>query len=142
MRPGALRHAIFINGIPSSGKSTVAAKIKRRTSSFRVITGDELIPQVPFEQRVAQVEHLFAMTFDTIERRLKSTNLIVDGAWTERQVVEAQDQFGDKGLYIVLRIDESERRRRESLRKDRRLAYWDTAWLDNAGTRCDLRPRG
>jgi chloramphenicol 3-O-phosphotransferase len=126
--------AIFINGIPSSGKSTVAAKIKRRTTTFRMLTGDEVIRQVPFAQRVALADRLFALTLDTIERRLESTTLVVDGAWTEQQVREARDRFGDMGLYVILRIDEAERRRRESIRKDRRLAYWDPAWHDKPGS--------
>lgn len=41
------------------------------------------------------------------------------------QVSEAQDRFADAGPYVVLRVDEAERQGRESIRRDRRLPYWD-----------------
>lgn len=134
MEPGGHGHAIFINGIPSAGKSSVAQEIARRTSTFRVLTGDEVIRQVPYEQRVASAHRLFALTLDMVGRWLARSNVIVDGAWTERQVMEAQGRFGNAGLYVILRIDETERRRRESMRKDRRLGYaWDPSWHDMPG---------
>ncbi len=121
-------HAIFLNGIPSSGKSTVAAEIRRRTPSFRLLTGDDVIRQVPEAQRLAQVDRIFALTLDMIDTWLQSSNVIVDGAWTQKQVADAQARFGDRGLYVVLRIDEAERKRRESLRRDRVLPWWDPSW--------------
>jgi chloramphenicol 3-O-phosphotransferase len=134
MKPGAHGHAIFINGIPSAGKSSVAAEIKRESSTFRVLTGDDVIRQVPYEQRAARAHRLFSLTLNTLERWLGPSNVVVDGAWTERQVIEAQERFGDMGLYVILRIDESERRRRESVRKDRRLgSKWDPSWHDVPG---------
>jgi chloramphenicol 3-O-phosphotransferase len=134
MKPERLGHAIFINGIPSAGKSSVAAEINRRTSTLRVLTGDDIIRQIPFQQRVAQANRLFALTLKTIEEWMESSNVMVDGAWTQQQVEQAQGRFGTKGLYVILRIDEAERRRRESIRSDRRLAHrWDPAWLDMPG---------
>jgi chloramphenicol 3-O-phosphotransferase len=89
---------------------------------------------MPYEQRVAHADRLFALTLDMVQGWLERSNVIVDGAWTERQVNEAQERFGDAGLYVILRIDESERRRRESLRTDRRLGYpWDPSWHDMPG---------
>ncbi len=134
MRPGGNGHAIFLNGIPSAGKSSVAAKIRSRTSTFRVLTGDDVIRQVPFQQRAGQADKLFVMVLTSIERWLGSSNVIVDGAWTERKVSEARERFGHMGLYVVLRIDESERKRREALRKDRQLGHrWKPAWHDMPG---------
>jgi chloramphenicol 3-O-phosphotransferase len=133
LEPG---HAIFVNGIPGAGKSVVAGEIRRRTSTFRVFTGDEIIRRVSPEQRVAQAEQLFAVTLTTIEEWLKSSNVIVDGAWTQARVEEAQARFGSAGFYVILRIDEAERQRRASTRRDRdpRLVYpWDPAWHDKPG---------
>lgn len=45
---------------------------------------------------------------DVLEPMLESANVIMDGAWTEAQVREAQDLFGDAGLFVVLRIEEAE----------------------------------
>ena len=93
-----------------------------------------MIRQVPYEQRLALAHRLFAMTLDMIDGWLKRSNVIVDGAWTERQVLESQGRFGEVGFYVILRIDESERRRREAARTDRRLGYnWDPSWHDMPG---------
>jgi chloramphenicol 3-O-phosphotransferase len=129
-------HAIFVNGIPSAGKTSVSREIGRRSSTFRVVTGDQIIQQVPTQQRIAQAGQLFAVTLTTIEEWLKSSNVVVDGAWTQAQVEEAQDRFDAAGFYVILRIDETERQRRASTRRDRdrRLVYpWDPSWHDMPG---------
>lgn len=125
--------AIFLNGVPSSGKSSVAAAIGSRTPAFRLLTGDDIIRQVPFAQRLPRAEELYDLTLDTIDEWLAANNVIIDGAWSEAQVLEAQSRFSGAGMYVVLRIAEAERKRREALRRDRRLAYWDPAWHDMLG---------
>jgi chloramphenicol 3-O-phosphotransferase len=134
MKPRPRGHAIFINGIPSAGKTSVAQEVRHRTSTFRVLTGDDVIRQVPFQQRVAQANRLFALTLNMLERWLESSDVLVDGAWTQRQIIDAQDRFGRAGLCVILRIDEPERRRRESIRRDPHLSYgWDPSWHDMPG---------
>lgn len=65
---------------------------------------------------------------------MDSSNVILDGAWTQRQVVEAKRRFGDAGLYVILRIDEAERTRREAARQDRQLgSEWDPSWHEMPG---------
>lgn len=134
VQPASHGHAIFINGIPSAGKSSAAAEIKRRTSTFRVLTGDEVIRRVPYPQRRAQAKRLFALTLETVEQWMESSNVIVDGAWTQQQVVVAKNRFGGAGLYVILRIDEAERTRREAVRQDRQLgSKWDPSWHEMPG---------
>lgn len=137
-------HAIFVNGIPSAGKSSVASEIRRRDSTFRILTGDEVVRQalggdnstlqVSRQQLPSAVKRVFSLTLNMIEQSIKSNNVVVDGAWTKDQVTEAQSRFGASGLYVILRIDEPERQKRESARTDRRLtSSWDPAWHDMPG---------
>lgn len=52
-------------------------------------------------------------------------DVVVDGAMTERQIWEATDLFGDRALFVVLRITEETRQRqsdRDRDREGRRLA--------------------
>ena len=137
-------HGIFVNGIPSSGKTSVATEIKRRIPSFQIIAGDDLVRQalggpenvlqVPREQLPAAVRRVFAVTLDMIEEATRSANVVLDGAWTEQQVTEAKSRLGASALFAILRIDETERQRREAARTDRRLTFpWDPAWRDMPG---------
>lgn len=132
MTRGASGHAIFLNGIPSSGKSSAAAQIEARTSTFRVFTGDDVIKRFSPQQAIQNWRGIFAMTLDEVEELMKSCNLVIDGAWSEGQVIDAQERFS-AGLFVVLRIDEVERRRREGIRRDRQVRHWDPAWMDMPG---------
>lgn len=134
MNSGDRGHVIHVNGIPCAGKSSVAAEVARKTSTFKILTGDEVIRRIPYEQRAAQASHLFELTLSMIERWQRSGNVIADGAWTERQVLDAQERFGSAAFFVILRIDEPERRRRESFRRDRVLGHpWDPSWHDMPG---------
>jgi chloramphenicol 3-O-phosphotransferase len=127
-------YVIHINGIPSSGKSSVATEISRNRPGLTILAGDDVIRQVPYEERAAQAGRLFELTLEMIEELRGSANVIVDGAWTERQVLEAQERLRSAAMFVVLRIDESERSKRESLRRDRRLGHpWDPAWHNISG---------
>ncbi|MFN2489147.1 MAG: hypothetical protein ABR529_05325 [Actinomycetota bacterium] len=43
-------HVIVINGIQSSGKSSVARRLAQRAKGFRVLTGDDIVRSVPESQ--------------------------------------------------------------------------------------------
>lgn len=62
MEPMANGHLIQINGIPSSGKSSLATALTRLMPGFEILTGDDIIRRIPYQQRVAQAGHLFEMT--------------------------------------------------------------------------------
>lgn len=119
----AVGYVIFINGVQSAGKSTVAKLVERRTSTFHIVSSDELIRQMPVHQRVAQAAELFGRLITTVDGQRKASNVIVDAALTERQICEVQERFTDKTLFVLLRVTESDRVRRERSRRDRRLAH-------------------
>jgi chloramphenicol 3-O-phosphotransferase len=113
---------IFINGVQSAGKSTVAKLVERRTSTFHIVSSDELIREVPVHQRVSRAAELFGRLLTTADEQQEANNVIVDAALTERQIREAKECFTDKTLFVLLRVTESDRVRRERSRRDRRLA--------------------
>jgi chloramphenicol 3-O-phosphotransferase len=109
-------HAIFLNGVPASGKTSVAKKLERRTGgAFTILSGDDVIRDVPYERRRAMWRELFARILDRLEERLRAENVVMDGAWTGQQVQQARRRFPD-GLYVILRLEERERKRRQAKR--------------------------
>jgi chloramphenicol 3-O-phosphotransferase len=130
---GGRRHGIFINGIQSAGKSSVAREIRSRSSTFRVLMGDDIVREFPEDQRVKLWREIFERLLTRIEAWLESSNVVVDAALTAAQIQEARRRFAGKGLFVLLRIDEAERHKRESLRRDRRLLYWDPSWHSMPG---------
>lgn len=126
-------HVVFINGIQSAGKTSVASEIRSLTVTFRVLTGDDVVREFPEEQRVRRWKEIFERLLARTEKWLENSNVIVDAALSAAQVEDARQRFGGSGLYVVLRIDEPERKRRESLRTDRKLPIWDPAWHSMPG---------
>lgn len=125
---------IFINGVQSAGKSTLAKGIAKRASTFRVVSGDELIRKVPADRRESQANALFTQLLDEIDSQRRSSNLIVDAALDEQQVREAQERFAGNAIFILVRVNEADRARRERSRHDRRLAYeFRQEWHEIAG---------
>lgn len=119
---------IFVNGIQSAGKSTVARKLERRESGFRVLVNDELIRAVPMTERLQRHRELWAQTLDVVQRWSDSTGVIVDAALREDQIREARDRFPE-ALFVLLRVDEATRARRERTRRDRQLlVQFDPSW--------------
>lgn len=112
-------HAIFLNGIPAAGKSTVARIVRNQTSSFYVLTGDEIVRQVPYEKRIDVAHLIWARLLDTVEDCLQGNNVLVDSALRADQVIQARDRFGEAAVFVILRIDEKTRARRQAQR-DRR----------------------
>ncbi|NED96832.1 hypothetical protein G1H11_16105 [Phytoactinopolyspora alkaliphila] len=62
-------YAIFINGVQSAGKSTVAKLVERRTLTFRIASGDELILTVPVYQRVLRAAEIFGRLLATVDEQ-------------------------------------------------------------------------
>lgn len=112
-------HAIFLNGIPGAGKSAVAREVKRQRRSFLVVAGDEIVRQVPYEQRVRKADLIWFRLLDEVEIHLQGSNVLVDSALRADQVLEARDRFGGRAMFVILRINEETRARRQAER-DRR----------------------
>ena len=119
---------IFVNGVQSAGKSTVARKLDRREPGFRVLVNDELIRAVPIHQRLERHRELWTQTLETVQRWSDSTGVIVDAALREDQVRDARERF-PTALFVLLRVDEATRARRERMRRDRQLPVpFDPSW--------------
>ena len=87
-------HLIQINGIPSSGKSSLATALIHLMPGFEILTGDDIIRRIPYQRRVSQAGQLFELTLRVIVSRVESSNVISDGAWTQRQIVQARELLG------------------------------------------------
>ncbi len=119
---------IFVNGVQSAGKSTVARKLERREPGFRVLVNDELIRAVPIRERLQRHRELWTLTLETVQRWSDSTGVIVDAALRDDQVRDARERF-PTALFVLLRVDEATRSRREGMRRDRQLLVpFDPSW--------------
>jgi len=126
-------HAIFLIGIPSAGKTTAAAEIVARVPSFVVLAVDELIHRFPQREWLDRLPQIFDMALAETNRLMQTGNVVVDAVWDATQVEYVKELFGSCGLYVVMRIDEQERRSREQCRFDRKVHYWDPVWNDKPG---------
>lgn len=130
--PHAPGRVIFINGVPAAGKSTVAAKLRAVMRGPTTVRTDDAVIAVRNSYRVRGCEvdpvtlsaESWARVLKLAQDALVSGNVVVDGAMTERQVRETKDAFGDKALFVVLKITEESRQRRQRARdrEGRRLA--------------------
>ena len=131
-QPHAPERVILINGVPAAGKSSVAAKLRavmRRSTTVR--TDDAVIAvRKSYRTRGRAVDPItlsaesWARVLQLVRDALGKGNVVVDGAMTERQIREAQGSFGDRAMFVVLRITEETRQQRQSDRdrEGRRLA--------------------
>lgn len=117
------RHVIFTTGVPSSGKTTLAEELERRTSSFDGLSGDQAIREMNAETKDT-AHGLFIRLLDLIEARMDSTNLIVDMSMPATYSAETQRRFGRTGLFVALRLDERDRVARDTARLDRAPVEW------------------
>ncbi len=68
---------------------------------------------------------IFRRVLDKIEALSEDATVLVDGSLPGSYVEEARERFGDKALFVSLRVTESERRRRERARRDRAPVQWN-----------------
>ena len=117
---------IAVTGIPSSGKSTVSRELIARTSTFRYFDGDAFIRAAPWTANDLLPENLPAFArrtldrmMDEVEERMKSSNTLLDVTLPPDYVERSRERFARDALFVGLRIDEEEWRRRDSSRPDR-----------------------
>lgn len=123
---------IFINGVPAAGKSTVAAKLRSVMRGLTTVRTDDAVIAVRNSYRVRgrKVDPItlsaesWARVLQLAREALAKGNVVVDGAMTERQIREAKGSFDDQALFVVLKITEEtrQRRQRDRDREGRRLA--------------------
>lgn len=104
---------MFINGIPAAGKTTVANLLTGRIPGFHVLTGDDLIREVPHALRLRLADRIWSRMLNVIEERLTESHLLVDSALPARQIQEARDRLGTVSGFVILRIDEVTRAARQ-----------------------------
>jgi chloramphenicol 3-O-phosphotransferase len=117
---------VFITGIPSSGKSTVAKGLLALDPSFELVETDVEIRKAGLgASTLLNARRIFRRVLDKIEALSKDATVVVDGSLPASYAEEARERFGDKALFVTLRVSESERRRRERTRRDRSPVQWN-----------------
>lgn len=129
---GTSGHAIFITGVPSAGKSTVCRELEQCTTSFSVISGDDLIRRMR-PQSPEAIRECRARMFQEVRDVMVSSNAIVDASLPASYVEEAKAQFGSRGLFVALRLGESSRRAREAARARDVSVRWDLRMTELLG---------
>jgi chloramphenicol 3-O-phosphotransferase len=119
-------HSIFITGVPSSGKSTLAREVESRATSFRLLSGDDAIREMHDDIR-GSAHGLFLRLLDQVEDLTEKSNVIVDMSLPQSYVAEARDRFGSSSLFVGLRLPEVARRARDVERSDRPPVPWGPA---------------
>jgi hypothetical protein len=108
-------HAIFLTGVPSSGKTTLAKRLEAELPGFLALLGDKTIRRMSAETGDSAYG-LFVQLLDLVESRLASTNLIVDMSLPGSYVTEARSRFGRAALFVALRLTEADRSARDAVR--------------------------
>ena len=115
---------LFIEGVPSSGKTSTAREIKRRVDELEVIHGDDLIKKWgrrrEFSPAVARA--MFERLLDVIDAASSDKDVIVDASIPEGYLAEARTRFPN-AVFVSLRVSERERRSRERKRSRRNLTW-------------------
>ena len=123
-------HAIFVTGPPSAGKTIVTKEVTKELSAFASISGDEVIRNLlPPEERISRRKEAFAAILDRVEAELAVRNIVVDASLPESHVEQVRARFGSESLFVLLRVDEEEWRRREHARRDRKPIDWNAQLL-------------
>lgn len=125
-------YAIFITGVPSSGKTTLTLELAGRTSNFVGLSGDQAIREMHAETRDT-AHGLFVRLLDSVEAQMKLANLIVDMSLPARYVTEAKNRLGRAGLFVALRLSEGDRLTRDAARTDRSAVSWSSTLTDLLG---------
>jgi chloramphenicol 3-O-phosphotransferase len=120
-------HALFINGIPAAGKTTVANAVRRLDRRFQLVDGDKIVRRTPYHLRLQRGPQIRADILDTLDHRLQRGDTLLDFTMTASQVTEARTRFMGRSTFVILRIDEATRaaRQHERDRRGNRLGF---AW--------------
>ncbi|MDP9069298.1 MAG: hypothetical protein M3N53_13270 [Actinomycetota bacterium] len=127
---------VFVTGIPSSGKSAVAKALLQLDPALELVETDvEIRKEGLGASTLFNARRIFRRVLDKIETLSQDASVVVDGSLPATYVKEAKERFGDKALFVTLRVTESERRRRERSRRDRSPIQWNERMTSLGGGR-------
>lgn len=116
---------IFLEGVPSSGKTSVARELAKRVSELRVVDGDAEIRRLGKRKaRPLSPSQMFEKLLDLVEKARQTEDVVVDIPLPGSYVSKARERFPD-ALFVSLRITENERVAREKVRKRKRPLVWN-----------------
>lgn len=116
---------IFLEGVPSSGKTSTARELGKLLTDIRIIHADEEIRRWGRKRaRPVTPEQMFESRLDLVERACRTKDVIVDGPLPGSWVAKVRRRFPD-ALIVTLRITETERLAREQVRKRKNPLIWD-----------------
>jgi hypothetical protein len=114
-------------GPPNAGKTHLTRAFANETQTFEPISADQVIRDL--QDRIKGSNELFAVLLNIVEGRAASTNLLVDAPLPQAYVETARARFGRRAMFVLLRLDQQEWRRRERTRGDRPPIGWDDELL-------------
>lgn len=108
---------LFIEGVPSSGKTSIAREVKKRVEELEVVHGDDLIKKWGRRREFspAFARAMFDRLLDVVETASADNDVIVDAALPEGYLADARRRF-PTAVFVSLRVTETERRSREQKR--------------------------
>jgi chloramphenicol 3-O-phosphotransferase len=118
---------LFITGVPSSGKTSLAIELHARLDGYDLVVGDEVVRSLARAWSTTNAISLRDGLLNALDERLSSTDLIVDQALPATYVRHARSRFGSSARFVLLRLCERERERREDHRIDREARPWSSA---------------
>lgn len=109
--------ALFLTGVPSAGKSTLAQTLAERARALSVVSGDDVIRRVnPNPSDARSVYDAFQKLLDEVEATMGLGNVVVDASLPASYIEDARRRFAGRALFVALRLAESDRRARELMR--------------------------
>ncbi len=115
---------LFIEGVPSSGKTSIARELAKRVDELEIIHGDDLIKKWGRRREFspAFARAMFDRLLEVVDVASSDKDVIVDAAIPAGYLTEARERFPD-AVFVSLRVSERERRLREQ--KRRRNLTWN-----------------
>jgi chloramphenicol 3-O-phosphotransferase len=125
---------IFLEGVPSSGKTSVARELAKRVSELRIVDGDAEIRRLGKRRaRPLGPLQMFERLLEVVEKARQADDVVVDVPLPGSYVLKARQRFPD-ALFVSLRITEDERVAREKVRKRKRPLVWNQEIADAQGS--------
>jgi hypothetical protein len=123
--PGERGEVIFLEGIPSSGKTSTARELGRQVTELRIIHGDDEIRRWGRKKaRVLSPRQMFDKLLDLVDRASQNQDVVVEGTFPGSYIEEARSRFPN-ALFVSLRVAEADRLAREQARKRKRPIAWN-----------------
>lgn len=123
-------YAVFITGVPSSGKTSVARVLCEMNDSMTRVDGDEVIRETSRSlvggrtklnpaEAVEIAARALSVLIDQVEGQMMNGSVVTDAPFTKKQIAAIRERLGGRAVCVVLRVSGGERTRREKARHDR-----------------------